>query len=58
MGIIYLPFFYLLIAVLPYPICILNAFKQILKGRFNLQQDEVVAASIAAFYGMFVICED
>ncbi|CAD8110022.1 unnamed protein product [Paramecium sonneborni] len=58
LGILYLPFFYLIIVVLPYPICILNAFKQILKGRFNLQSNEVVTASIAVFYGMFVGCED
>ncbi|CAD8096287.1 unnamed protein product [Paramecium primaurelia] len=58
LGIFYPPFFYLLIVVIPYPLCVLNVFKQILKGRFNLQSDEVVAASIAAFYGMFVSCED
>ncbi|CAK79920.1 unnamed protein product (macronuclear) [Paramecium tetraurelia] len=47
-----------LVFTLPYPFCVLNVLKQIQKGRFKLQNDQVITASITAFYGMIICCED
>ncbi|CAD8177443.1 unnamed protein product [Paramecium octaurelia] len=47
-----------LVFTLPYPFCVLNVLKQIQKGRFKLQDDQVITASITAFYGMIICCED
>ncbi|CAD8122484.1 unnamed protein product [Paramecium sonneborni] len=49
---------YFLVFAIPYPFCVMNVLKQILKGRFNLQDDQIFTASIAAFYGMFICCQD
>ncbi|CAD8110883.1 unnamed protein product [Paramecium primaurelia] len=47
-----------LVLAIPYPFCVMNVFKQILKGRFNLQDDQVITGSISAFYGLFICCRD
>ncbi|CAD8184607.1 unnamed protein product [Paramecium octaurelia] len=47
-----------LVFTLPYPFCVLNVLKQIQNGRFKLQNDQVISASITAFYGMIICCQD
>ncbi|CAD8209235.1 unnamed protein product [Paramecium pentaurelia] len=47
-----------LVLAIPYPFCVMNVFKQILKGRFNLQDDQVITGSITAFYGLFICCRN
>ncbi|CAK64880.1 unnamed protein product (macronuclear) [Paramecium tetraurelia] len=58
-AIIYHPIYLICIPfLLPYAICLMNAFKQILNGRFELEKNQVIVGVMASFYCTIVCCTD
>ncbi|CAD8179769.1 unnamed protein product [Paramecium pentaurelia] len=58
-SIIYHPIFlFCILFMLPYSISLMSAFSQIIKGRFQLERNQVFAGAIASFYSQIVCCTD
>ncbi|CAD8127441.1 unnamed protein product [Paramecium sonneborni] len=53
-GIIYVPALISLVILLPYTFLLINVLKQIQFGRFNLNKDQVLSGTMAAYYGIFI----
>ncbi|CAD8128150.1 unnamed protein product [Paramecium sonneborni] len=53
-AIIYVPTLISLVILLPYTFLLMNVLKQIQSGRFNLNKDQVLSGTMAAYYGIFV----
>ncbi|CAK67856.1 unnamed protein product (macronuclear) [Paramecium tetraurelia] len=53
-AIIFVPMILSLIVLMPYTLLLMNVLKQIQSGRFNLNKDQVLSGTLAAYYGLFI----
>ncbi|CAD8209505.1 unnamed protein product [Paramecium octaurelia] len=53
-AILFIPMILSLIVLMPYTFLLMNVLKQIQSGRFNLNKDQILSGTLAAYYGLFV----
>ncbi|CAD8145194.1 unnamed protein product [Paramecium octaurelia] len=51
-------YLFCILFMVPYAICLMNAFKQILNGRFELEKNQVIVGAMASFYCSIICCTD